>query len=147
MIRRRSLVAALGGTAAAWPVVARAQSAPKKYRIGYLTGSSEAASQPFLAAFSGALRDLGYVEGRNLIVDTRFADGNFERLPSLVGELVKLDPDVLFVSSTPGGLAAKAATSTTPVVIIGVADPLGVGLVGSLAQPGGNITGFTNIVA
>ena len=93
------------------------------------------------------MRDLGFVEGSNLIVEHRYAEGNFERLPLLVGELLAWKPDLLFVSTTPGGLAAKAATSTVPIVMVSVADPVGVGLVASLVRPGGNITGVTNIAA
>jgi putative ABC transport system substrate-binding protein len=93
------------------------------------------------------MRELGYVEGRNLVLEPRFADGQFERLPVLAQELVRLNPDVIFVSTTPGSLAAKAATATIPIVFVAVADPVGAGLVPNLARPGGNVTGITHIVA
>jgi putative ABC transport system substrate-binding protein len=98
-------------------------------------------------AFAQGLRDLGYVEGENIAVLSRYAGSDFERLPALARELLNLDPDVLFVSTTPAALAAKSATSTTPIVIVAVADPVGVGLIASLARPGGNVTGITNISA
>jgi len=93
------------------------------------------------------MHELGYVEGRNLVLDTRFADGHFERLPSLVQELIRANPDVLLVAATPAGLAAKAATATIPIVFVAVADPVGDGLVTNLARPESNITGVTHIVA
>jgi putative ABC transport system substrate-binding protein len=93
------------------------------------------------------LRDLGYVDGKNLAIEYRWAEGKLERLPSLAQELIRLNLDVLFVATTPGSLAAKAATATIPIVFVAVADPVGVGLVPNLARPGGNITGITHIVA
>src|SRR5438552_19098396 len=92
------------------------------------------------------MRDLGYVQGRNLVIQQRFADGKLERLPMLAKELVRLNPDVIFVSTTPGSLAAKAATATIPIVFLAVADPVGNGLDPSLARPGGNVTRLTHIV-
>jgi putative ABC transport system substrate-binding protein len=93
------------------------------------------------------MRDLGYVEGQNLLVENRYAEGKFERLPELIKELLKWGPDVIFASTTPGALAAKKATMTVPIVFVGVADPLGVDLITSLSRPGGNVTGITNIGA
>ena len=144
-MKRREFIALLGA-AAAFPLLARAQPA-KVYRIAGLSGGTAASRAPLLAAFMRGMRDLGYVEGGNLIVEHRYAEGSFERLPSLVSELLAWKPDLLFVSTTPGGLAAKAATSTVPIVMVSVADPVGVGLVASLVRPGGNITGVTNIAA
>ena len=92
------------------------------------------------------LRELGYVEGRNLAVEWRFADGNNDRLPDLAAELVRLNPDLIIASGTPAARAMQKATSTIPIVIVGVADPVGFGLVASLSRPGGNITG-TSIMA
>jgi putative tryptophan/tyrosine transport system substrate-binding protein len=129
------------------PAFAQAQQAQRVYRIGYLTGGSAAARVPFLAAFKQGMQERGYVERRNLVLEARFADGKFEQLPSLARELIAQKPDLLFVSTTPASLAAKAATATVPIVFVGVADPLGVGLVQNLARPGANITGITNIVA
>jgi putative ABC transport system substrate-binding protein len=144
-MKRRTFIALLGAAAAFTPP-ARAQPA-KVYRVAGLSGGTASSRAPLLAAFMAGMRDLGYVEGGNLIVEHRYAEGNFERLPSLVSELLAWKPDLLFVSTTPGGLAAKAATSTVPIVLVSVADPVGVGLVASLVRPGGNITGVTNIAA
>jgi putative ABC transport system substrate-binding protein len=117
------------------------------YRVGHLSGSSEAASKPFLVAFREGMRALGYVEGQNWVLDERYAGANMERLASLAQTLIQRKPDVLLVSTTPGNVAAKAATSTIPIVMVLVADPVGAGIVPSLAHPGGNITGITNIQA
>ncbi len=119
----------------------------KVVRIGYLGATVMSAQGPLLDAFRQGLRELGYVEGQNLVLEYRSAEGKFERLPSLAGELVRLKPDVLLVATTPANLAAKKATTTIPIVMVSVADPVGVGLVPSLARPGGNITGITNITA
>jgi putative ABC transport system substrate-binding protein len=143
---RREFITLLGGTAI-WPLAVRAQQPARTYRIGYLSGGAEAAQLHFLAPFRRRMDDLGYVDGKNFSIEARFAGGKFERLPSLVGELLGLNPDLLLVSTTPASLAAKAATSTTPIVMVEVADPVGVGLIASLARPGGNITGVTNISA
>ena len=128
----------------------RALAAPTQgrvYRIAHLSGSGEAGSKTNTDAFKQGLRELGYLEGQNLVFEQRFAGGQVERLPALVQELIQGKPDVLLVSTTPGNLAAKAATSTIPIVMVSVADPIGTGIVASLARPGGNITGVTNIVA
>ena len=146
-MKRRVFIALAGSAVAAWPLAARAQQPAKTYRIGFLAGGTEAAQRPNLAAFDRGMRDLGYVEGQGFSIETRFAEGKFERLPSFARELLARDPDVLLVSTTPASLAAKAATSTTPIVMVSVADPMGVGLIASLARPGGNITGITNIVS
>ena len=124
-----------------------AQQVKTMFRVGYLSGGSQIARVQFLAAFRQGMEEHGYIEGRNLILDARYAEGKFERLPLLAQELIRLNPDVLLVSTTPANLAAKAATKTLPIVFVGVADPVGVGLVTNLARPAGNITGITNIVA
>jgi len=147
-VRRREFITLLGGATAAWPLAARAQGEPGKvYRLGQLSGGTAASRVPLLAAFVRGMRDLGYVEGQNLVVEHRYAEGRFEVLPALARELLAWNPDVLFVSTTPASLAAKAATSTVPIVMVSVADPLGVGLIASLSRPGGNVTGVTNIGA
>ncbi|MGE5848522.1 MAG: ABC transporter substrate-binding protein [Candidatus Methylomirabilota bacterium] len=148
MIILRSLVANLlvVGLFSA-PLAAQVQQAGKVYRVGHLSGSGEAASKPFLDAFREGMRALGYVEGQNWILDARYAEGKAERLSSLVQEVIHRKPDVLLVSTTPGIVAAKAATSTIPIVMVLVSDPVGTGVVPSLARPGGNITGLTTIVA
>jgi putative ABC transport system substrate-binding protein len=146
-VKRREFITLMGG-AAAWPRAARAQGEPGKvYRLGQLSGGTAASRVPLLAAFVRGMRDLGYVEGQNLVVEHRYAEGRFEVLPALARELLAWNPDVLFVSTTPASLAAKAATSTVPIVMVSVADPLGVGLIASLSRPGGNVTGVTNIGA
>jgi len=144
-MKRRQFMGFLGGAVAAWPTAVRALEPNRIYRVGYLSGS--AAGGPFFGAFEDGMRDLGYIEGQNLIVEHRYADGKFERLPLLVRDLLAWNPDVLLVSTTPANLAAKVATSTVPIVMVAVADPLGVGLISSLARPGGNVTGVTNIGA
>src|SRR5262249_12727872 len=141
----REFITLLGGAATAWPLAARTQRAERVYRVAYLEGSSESVVSPLLAAFRQELQALGYVEGRNLVLHSRFADGKLDRFPSLAKELVDLKPDVLFVVTTVAVRAAQAATATIPIVFIGVGDPVGVGLVPSLARPGGNVTGITNI--
>jgi putative tryptophan/tyrosine transport system substrate-binding protein len=126
---------------------ANADQPKNRYRIGYLSGGTEPSRQPLLAAFREGMKKFGYTAGQNLQIDSRFAAGNFERLPVLLQELHALKPDILLVSTTPANLAAKTANLATPIVMVGVADPIGVGLIDSLARPGGNITGVTNIVA
>ena len=142
-MRRREFLGALGGAAATWPSVARAQS--KTARIGYLvTGSlSSLETQAILDAFRQGLKALGYVEGQNVVIERRGADGRIERLPGLAVELAGLNVDIIVTSATPGGLAAKQATNTIPVVVTAMGDPVRDGLVTSLARPGANITGTT----
>ncbi|TAL44364.1 MAG: ABC transporter substrate-binding protein, partial [Salinibacterium sp.] len=141
-MNRREFITFLGGAAAVWPLAAEAQQAAKIPRIGYLTGSL--AANPHLPeAFRQGLRDLGYVEGRNLLIEIRSPEGKPERLPALAAELVALKVDVIVAGGTPQALAAKRATSTLPIVFIGVSDPVASGLVTSLARPGGNVTGLS----
>jgi putative ABC transport system substrate-binding protein len=128
-------------------VTATAQQAPKVYRVGHLSGTSEAASRQSLIAFREGMRALGYIEGRNWILDEQYAGANMERLASLAQSLIQRKPDVLLASTTPANVAAKAATSIIPIVMVLVADPIGAGIVPNLAHPGGNITGITNIQA
>jgi len=143
-MRRREVILALGG-AAAWPITGRAQRAVKVARIGYL--STNLASSPHHhEAFRQGLRDLGYVEGRNIVVEYRDAEGKVERHPALVAELIALKVDVIIVAgSTLTARTAKQATSTLPIVFIAVGDPVGSGLVTSLARPGGNVTGLSAV--
>ena len=138
---RRDTVLALLALGAA-PFAAEAQQAAKVARIGYLT--NHVASSPHLPeAFRQGLRDLGYVEGRNVVIEYRDAEGKLERLPALAAELVALKVDVIVASAYPGTLAAKNATNTIPVIMVAVADPVRIGLIASLVRPGGNITGLT----
>ena len=144
-MRRREFITFLGGLAAAWPITARAQQAAKVARIGYL--SPNLASSPHLRdAFLQGLRDLGYVEGRNVVIEYRDAEGKLERLPALAAELVALKVDVIFVGGgTRVTLAAMQATKTIPIVFTGVGDPVTSGLVTNLAGPGGNVTGLSSL--
>ncbi len=124
-----------------------AQQPKKISRVGYLAAVSAAADAPRLEAFRQGLRDLGYIEGQNIIIEYRHEGGGFERLPELVAELVGQKPDVLVAVTTNAALAVKKATTTIPIVFMGVTDPVTAGLVESLARPGGNTTGITNMAA
>jgi putative ABC transport system substrate-binding protein len=140
-MRRREFISLFGG-AAAWPFAARAQQVGKVPRIGYLSpGSATPGPLAYHDEFRRGLRELGYVEGRNIVIEYRFADGNFDRLAQLAAELVQLNVDVIVSVVTQASLAAKNATSTIPIVIVSVGDPVGAGLVTSLARPGANVTG------
>lgn len=153
--RRAALAAVFGLNLLLALLVADAQPAGKVYRIGYLSPSSpsdpERLASPFgergLAAFRQGLRELGYVEGQNIAIENRWAEGKFERLPDLAAELVRLKVDVIVSVVTQASLAAKHATQTIPIVIAAVGDPLGSGLVDNLAHPGGNITGPSSMYA
>jgi putative tryptophan/tyrosine transport system substrate-binding protein len=140
-MRRREFISLLGG-AATWPVVARAQH-QKTPRIGYLFSFTEPEGQHLWDACREGLRDLGYVEGRNIALEPRWAQGQHERLPALANELVRLKVNVIVAAATPASLAAKAASSKIPIVIVAVGEPVKTGLVASLAHPGGNVTGLS----
>jgi putative ABC transport system substrate-binding protein len=131
----------------AGPLTAEAQQARKVPRIGYLTGSSVEIEKSWLAAFQQGLRELGYVEGKSIVIEQRYGAGRSERLPELAAELVRLEVDVLVVGGEAATLAAKKATSAIPIVMVSVADPVGIGLVASLAHPGGNVTGLSDLHA
>jgi putative ABC transport system substrate-binding protein len=137
------LIAALALGAFGLPVSSTAQTPPKIPRVGYVFPTTSTESRDFFEAARQGLRELGYVEGQSIALEVRWAEGRLERLPELVAEVVRLNVDVLVVGSTPGGLAAKKATTTIPVVMVGVADPVRSGLVASLARPGGNLTGVS----
>jgi putative tryptophan/tyrosine transport system substrate-binding protein len=143
-MKRRAFIGLLGGAAVA-PLVANAQQG-KLARIGALVLTS-ADAKSLAKALREGLREFGYAEGQNLVFEFRSADGNADRLPNLAAELVRLPVDVLVATFTPCALAAKQATTTVPIVMAAVADPVGSGLVQSLARPGGNITGFSNMAA
>jgi putative tryptophan/tyrosine transport system substrate-binding protein len=146
-MRRRDFVGLVGGAAAMWPLAARAQQpAGKVWRIGMLETAPRDVSVANLAAFQRGLRELGYVVGRNLVIEYRSSDGQNERLPDLASELVGLNVDLIVLRGTPQALAAKNATGTIPIVMANVADPVGTGIVASLAKPGGNITGSSSFV-
>jgi len=144
MMRRRVFITLLGSTAAAWPLAARAQQAGKTYTIGRLTAGSFV--NPLFEAFDNALRGMGWVEGKNIAFERRYAEDRLERLPELAADLVRLKVDVIAADGTLAPLAAKRATSTIPIVMTSAGDPLGSGLVASLARPGGNVTGMSLMV-
>ena len=139
---RRELMLLLGGSAIPWPVAALAQQAGKVYRIVFL-GDSPAVYPDAIEAFRQGLRDLGYVEGRNIAIEYRWAEGKPERMRELAEELVRLKVDVIIVPGSIYTEAAKRATSTIPIVFLGHADPVATGHATSLARPGGNITGLS----
>ena len=145
-IGRRKFIATLGG-AAAWPLAARAQQAGKVPKIGYLSPGASAGTFVRDDAFRQGLRELGYVEGKNIVIEYRFAEGKFDLLAALAAELVKLKVDVIVAVVTQASLAAKDATRTIPVVMVAVSDPVGSGLVAGLARPGANITGTSSMTA
>jgi len=141
-IARRQFISALGGATLAWPLAARAQQPIPV--IGWLSGVSPEAMQETLAAFRKALGDVGYVESRNVQIEYRWADGRYDRLPAMVADLVARRVTLIVTAAgEPAAFAAKAATSTIPIVMVIGGDPVKEGLVGSLSRPGGNITGVT----
>ena len=141
-MKRREFITLLGCAAAAWPFAARAQQPSKVYRIGFLWDSPDAFLDA-LEAFRQGLRDLGYVEGRNIVIEYRWAEGKPERMRELAEELVRLKVDVIMAPSSIYTAAAKRATSTIPIIFLSHADPLGSSHVASLARPGSNITGLS----
>jgi putative ABC transport system substrate-binding protein len=142
-MKRREFITLLGGAAASWPIAARAQQAAKTARIGFLGADTQSGVESRLERFRAGLRDLGYVEGDNVFIDFRWAEGNYARLPDFAAELVRLKVDLLVTYGTPGTLAAKKATTAVPIVMIVSGDAIATGIVVSLARPGGNVTGST----
>src|SRR5258705_3731728 len=140
-MKRREFMMLAGGTAAAWPLATRAQKPQKMPRIGYLGAGILAVKPNPRDAFMQGLRELGYVEGQTYTLVERYADGRQERLPELAVELVRLEVDVLVAPTSGAAKAAMDATRTIPIVMAGGGDPVGLGLVASLARPGGNVTG------
>jgi ABC-type uncharacterized transport system substrate-binding protein len=141
---RREFITLVGAASLAWPLAARVQAA-KIPRVGFLGNSTAALEINLISSFRDGLRALGYEEGRNIIIEYRWAEGKYERFPTLVTELLASNVEVLVTAGTPASLAIKKATTTVPVVMIAVGDPIGTGLVPSLAQPGGNLTGLSSI--
>jgi ABC-type uncharacterized transport system substrate-binding protein len=140
-VRRRDFIA-LFSSAAAWPLVAGAETPSKIPRVGYIGGATQMEASNRFEAFRQGLRDLGYVEGHTIALEVRWAEGRMERMQELVAELVSLKVDVLVAGTTPAVLAAKKATGTIPIVMLAT-DPVGLGLIASLARPGGNVTGLS----
>jgi putative tryptophan/tyrosine transport system substrate-binding protein len=140
-MKRRTFITLLGGAAAAWPLGARAQQALKT--IGLLGANSAAQQSQWTAAFVQRLRELGWIEGRNIAIEARWAEGSNERAAEFAAELVRRGLDVIVTSGTPIALAAKRATATVPIVFATASDPVGTGLVVSLRRPGGNVTGLS----
>jgi putative ABC transport system substrate-binding protein len=144
-MQRREFITLLCSGAVAWPLAARAQRpAGAVYRVGYLVITSREQQLPHVNAFEDGLRSLGYRVGENVVIEYRFADGKMERLPALAANLVRLGVDVIVTGSNPNAVAAMKATTTIPIVMTNVADPISTGLVASLARPGGNVTGLTS---
>ncbi len=141
-MRRREFITLVGG-AATWPLAARAESAAKSKVIGLLGSGTTASHGELVARFVERLRELGWTEGRDLIIEYRWAEGRQERAADIAAEFVRLDVDVIFVTGGPGVFLAKKATSVIPIVVALASDPVGTGLVASFARPGGNVTGLS----
>jgi putative ABC transport system substrate-binding protein len=143
-VRRRQFIMLLGG-AAAWPLAARAQQAGKLPTIGFLGATTPAGGGQLLAAFVQRLRELGWVDGRNVAIEVRWAEGRSERMAEIAAEFVRLKVDVILAAATEPALAAKKATALIPIVFPISTDPVGAGVVASLARPGGNVTGLSTL--
>jgi putative ABC transport system substrate-binding protein len=141
-MRRREFITFISGAAVTWPLTSRAQQKAMPV-IGVLFTGTPSSAEPFMAAFRQGLGEAGYVEGRNFTIEGRWAEGHYDRLPALAAELVDRKVDLIMANSPPSALAAKSATSTIPIVFRSGADPVGDGLVASLAQPRGNLTGVS----
>ena len=147
MISRRAFIGAVAGGLAVAPAAASAQQAKKPARIGYLTGGSIELEKSWIASLQQGLRELGYVEGENVVLELRGAAGRADQLSGLAQGLIRSKVDVLVTAGDAATLAAKKATGTVPVVMVTVADPVGIGLVASLGHPGGNVTGLADLHA
>jgi ABC-type uncharacterized transport system substrate-binding protein len=145
MMKRRAFITLLGG-AAAWPLVVRAQQAAKLPTIGFLGQSTRSVASEWTTAFVQRLRELGWIDGRNVAIEYRWGEGRNERFAEIAAEFVRLKVDVIVTAGTPQVLAAKQATSVIPIVFATTGDPVGTGLVTSLARPGGNVSGLSNQV-
>jgi ABC-type uncharacterized transport system substrate-binding protein len=145
MMDRRRFIGIVAGGVLAAPLASFAQQQVKLPRIGFLGNSTAALEANLVGPFRDGLRDLGYVEDRNIIIEYRWAEGDYERFPALIAQLVALNVDAIVTAGTPAALAVQRATATIPIVMAAVGDPVGTGLVASLARPGGNLTGLTAI--
>src|SRR5262245_59437452 len=144
-IGRREFITLLGGAAVGWPLGARAQLNPKPHRIGVLETTSLSSNAINMAALRQGLRDHGYIEGQNLLLEYRFADGRADRFPELAAELIRLNVDLILARGTPAVIAARDVSTDTPIVATALAEPYSV--VASLARPGGNVTGLSSFVS
>jgi len=144
-VKRREFITLLGGTAVAWPLAARAQQPPKLPTIGFLGQSTPVIESRRLAAFLKRLRELGWIEGRTVAIEYRWAEGRSERAAEIAAEFVRLNVDLIFAGGTEQVLAAKKATAVIPIVFPVAADPVSTGIVASLARPGGNVTGLSTL--
>jgi putative ABC transport system substrate-binding protein len=142
-MQRRKFITLLGGAAATWPLVVRAQQAGKLPTVGVLVAGTPASHGKWIAAFVQRLRELGWIEGRTVAIEYRWAEGHTERFAEIAAEFVRLKVDVIFTSVTGAVIAAKQATSVTPIVFTTVTDPVVSGLVASIPRPGGNVTGLS----
>jgi putative ABC transport system substrate-binding protein len=144
-MRRREFITLLGGATVAWPLAARAQQPAKVARIGFLGNSTAELEANLVGPFRDGLRVLGCEEGRNIVIEYRWAEGKYEGFPALMAELIALKVDVIVTAGTPASLAVKKATTSIPLVMVAVGDPVATGLVASIGRPGGNITGLTSM--
>jgi len=144
MSNRREFISLLGGAAAAWPLAARAQQAGKPPTIGFMGSTTPSVAAQWVASFVQRLRELGWLEGRDVAIEYRWAEGRSERYTEIAAEFVRLKVDVILTHNTPTVLAAKQATSAIPIVFATAGDPIGSGLVATLARPGGNVTGISS---
>jgi putative tryptophan/tyrosine transport system substrate-binding protein len=142
-VNRREFITLLGGAAAAWPLAARAQQPGKLPTIGYLGGGGSINQRAWVDAFVQRMRELGWIEGRTVVIEYRWAEGRSERAAEIAAEFVRLKADVIVTDGTPSIVAAKQATSVIPIVFAAAGDPVGSGLVASLGRPGGNVTGLS----
>ena len=143
MMDRRRFVSACAGSLVITPSIVKAQPAGKVYRVGFLLGATEESVVSLFRALKEGLQELGYIEGRNLVLDRRYGDGKMERLPDLAGELVRAKVEVIVTGTNIHVAAARRATSTIPIVMVFADDPVRAGFVSSLARPGGNVTGLS----
>jgi len=142
-MRRREFVALVGSVTTGWPLIARAQQAPRLPTIGFLGSSTSSAMTAWIAAFVQRLHELGWIEGRTVAIEYRWGEGRDERYAQIADEFIRLKVNVIVTYGTPPTKAAKQATTTIPIVFAAAADPIGNGLVSSLSQPGGNVTGLS----
>ena len=143
MMKRREFITLLGGAAAAWPLAARAQQPSKLPTIGLVGGAIPSTQGTWIAAFVQRMRELGWIENRAVAIEVRWAEGRNERYSEIAAEFVRLKVDVIVTQGTPATIAAKEVTSVIPIVFVGIGDPVGTGLVASLARPGDNVSGLS----